>query len=103
MFGIDDLLFIGGSYLIGHALGTAAAAVIEFVIDVFIDEESLQDEIEERYPEAFKLLIKEKKKTAVNVGIFDVCDDVIESNVEISSSEGVSNDLYVGQEIYLVA
>ena len=40
-------------------------------VDYFISEETLVENVEEEYPDAFKLLIKEKKKNAVNVGIFD--------------------------------
>jgi hypothetical protein len=43
----------------------------------------------------------EKKKNAVNVGIFDEYDDTIEANVQFETEQGVSDDLYVGQEIYL--
>jgi hypothetical protein len=46
-------------------------------------------------------MIKEKKKNAVNVGIFDEYDDTIEANVQFETEQGVSDDLYVGQEIYL--
>lgn len=105
MFLIDDLLIIGGATLLGGALGGAvggaAGALIGFVIDVFLDEDSIGDEVHIRYPEAFKLLIQEKKSNAVKVGIFGEYDEEIETGVEIASSQGISENLYVGQEIYL--
>ncbi len=105
MFFIDDLLLLAGSALIGGAVGGAvggaAGALIGFAIDVFLDEDSLSDEVTNHYPDAFKLLIEEKKRNAIQVGIFDEEDEIIESNVEITSDEGVADDLYVGQVIYL--
>lgn len=103
MFLIDDLLIIGGSALLGGLIGGAAGAAIGFIIDVFLDESSIGSEVKVRYPDALKILIQEKKKTAVNVGIFGDNGTVIESNVEIESSQGVSDNLYVGQQIYLYA
>ncbi|MCF0184795.1 MAG: hypothetical protein HUK01_10790 [Bacteroidaceae bacterium] len=97
MFLIDDLLIIGACAAFGYSVGT----VVQFVLDVLIDEDTLGNEVQNRYPEALKLLIQQKKRNAVNVGIFDECDNEIASDVEISSSEGVSDNLYVGQEIYL--
>lgn len=102
MFIIDDILIagvIGG--VIGGAIGGAIGGVISLVIDVFLDENSIRDEVHTRYPNALKLLIQEKKANAVKVGIFREYDDEIETGIEISSSEGVSDNLYVGQEIYL--
>lgn len=105
MFLIDDLLIIGGAALIGGAAGSIGGgivgALIGIAIDVFLDDSSLGEEVHTRYPEALKLLIKEKKSNAVKVGIFGENEREIESNVEITSSKGISNNLYVGQEIYL--
>lgn len=101
MFLIDDILFIAGCALVGGAVGGAAGAVIGFAVGFFLDEESLGNEVQVRYPEALKILIQKKKKNAVNVGIFGINDEEIETGIEISSSQGVSDNLYVGQEIYL--
>lgn len=105
MFIIDDLLLLLGSTLIGGAVGGlvggAAGALISFVIDVFLDVDSIGEEIQIHYPDALKLLIQEKKKNAVKVGIFGEYDKEIETCVEITSSQGVSDNLYVGQLIYL--
>ena len=75
--------------------------IIGQAVGSFIDEVFLQDAIEEKYPDAFKILIKQKKRKAVNVGIFDVHDNTIESSVEIESEQGVSDALYEGQVIYV--
>lgn len=97
MFLIDDLLIIGAAALVGGVVGGG----ITVLIDVFIDENSIGDKIHARYPDALKLLIQEKKSNAVKVGIFGEYDKEIETGIEISSSQGVSDNLYVGQEIYL--
>ncbi len=88
------------SFIFGGLVGGAAGAVLGAVVDWFIDDESLGDYIKEEYDDAFKLLIQEKKKNAVQVGIFDVCEDEIET-VEIQSESGVSNSIYKGQVIYV--
>lgn len=87
--------------LLAIAANAAFGAAIGYAVGAFIDEVFLQDAVREQYPDAFKLLIKEKKKTAVNVGIFDEYDDTIEASVSFETEQGVSDSLYVGQEIYL--
>ena len=79
----------------------AAGAAIAYAINVFLDQDSLRNEVRRHHSDAFKLLIEEKKNNAVKVGIFDEYDEEIESGVEVSSSQGVSNKLYVGQVIYV--
>ena len=69
-------------------------------VDYFISEETLVEKVEEEYPDAFKLLIKEKKKNAVNVGIFDEDNEHLD-DMEITSSKGVSKSLHKGQTIYV--
>ena len=64
----------------------------------FLSEDKLVEEVEEQYPDAFKLLIKEKKKNAVNVGIFDEDNEHLD-DVEITSTKGVSKSLRKGQII----
>ena len=95
------LLALAANAAVGAAVGGAVGYAAGWMIGAFIDEFVLGDAVREQYPEAFKLMIKEKKKTAVNVGIFDVYDDTIESNVVFETEQGVSDALYVGQEIYL--
>lgn len=85
-----------------HAvLGVLVGAALGYTVGAFIDKFVLAEVVSEQYPDAFKLMIKKKKKNAVNVGIFDEYDETIEANVQFQTEQGVSDSLYVGQEIYL--
>lgn len=77
-------------------IGTVVAATTIFICEK-IDEKRLREEAKRKYAEAVKALVKEKKKNAVNVRIFDENEQTIESYLEISSKNGVSDSLYVGQ------
>ena len=105
MFLIDDILIISGYALLGGIIGGitggTAGALIGIVIDVLLDASSIKKEVNARYPEALKILIQQKKRNSIKVGIFNEYDDEIETGVEISSTRGISKELYVGQEIYL--
>lgn len=94
------LLSLIGGALLGGAIGGATGAVLGAVVDWLIDDDSLSESIHEEYDDAFKLLIKQKKKDAVKVGIFDYDEDLID-DVEIQSQQGVSDSLYVGKVIYI--
>lgn len=87
-----------------EALGLLACgllgATIFLAVDFFLSEDKLVEEVEEQYPDAFKLLIKEKKKNAVNVGIFDEDDEHLD-DVEITSTKGVSKSLRKGKVIFV--
>lgn len=85
---------------LGLLAGGLLGATIFMAVDYFISEETLVENVEEEYPDAFKLLIKEKKKNAVNVGIFDEDNEHLD-DVEITSSKGVSKSLHKGQTIYV--
>ena len=80
---------------LGLLAGGLLGATIFMAVDFFLSEDKL---VEEQYPDAFKLLIKEKKKNAVNVGIFDKDNEHLD-DVEITSSKGVSKSLRKGQVI----
>lgn len=80
--------------------GGLLGATIFLAVDFFLSEDKLVEKVEEGYPDAFKLLIKEKKKNAVNVGIFDEDNEHLD-DVEITSSKGVSKSLHKGQTIYV--
>ena len=80
--------------------GIVGATMISLAVDYFISKETLVENVEDEYPDAFKLLIKEKKKNAVNVGIFDKDNEHLD-DVEITSSKGVSKSLRKGQVIYV--
>lgn len=85
---------------LGLLAGGLLGATIFMAVDYFISEETLVENVEEEYPDAFKLLIKEKKKNAVNVGIFDEDNEHLD-DMEITSSKGVSKSLHKGQTIYV--
>ena len=85
---------------LGLLAGGLLGATIFMAVDFFLSEDKLVEEVEEQYPDAFKLLIKEKKKNAVNVGIFDEDNEHLE-DVEITSTKGVSKSLHKGQTIYV--
>ena len=98
MFLFDDLLWIGLGALIG-----AGATVSVICLAAILDEESIKETVVKKFPEAFKILIKKKKKKAVNVGIFNKSDSEIKSDVEIQAEEGVADSIHVGQIIYVKA
>ena len=85
---------------LGLLVGGLLGATIFMAVDFFLSEDKLVEEVEEQYPDAFKLLIKEKKKNAVNVGIFDEDNEHLD-DVEITSTKGVSKSLRKGQIIYV--
>lgn len=85
---------------LGLLAGGLFGATIFMAVDFFLSEDKLVEEVEEQYPDAFKLLIKEKKKNAVNVGIFDEDNEHLD-DVEITSTKGVSKSLRKGQIIYV--
>lgn len=85
---------------LGLLAGGLIGATIFMAVDFFLSEDKLVEEVEEQYPDAFKLLIKEKKKNAVNVGIFDEDNEHLD-DVEITSTKGVSKSLRKGQIIYV--
>lgn len=85
---------------LGLLAGGLLGATIFLAVDFFLSEDKLVEEVEEQYPDAFKLLIKEKKKNAVNVGIFDEDNEHLD-DVEITSTKGVSKNLRKGQVIYV--
>lgn len=80
--------------------GLAAAAITSIVVDFFLTEDNIADAVQEEYPDAFKLMIKEKKKNAVNVGIFDNENDEIDE-MTIESKKGINKSLRKGKVIYL--
>ena len=84
---------------LGLLAGGLLGATIFMAVDYFLSEDKLVEEVEEQYPDAFKLLITEKKKNAVNVGIFDEDDEHLD-DVEITSTKGVSKSLRKGKVIF---
>lgn len=88
-------------FLAGYLIGRAIGEVISIVVDAFLDEDALEEEILGEYDDAFYILIQEKKANAITVGIFDEDVEVIETGVEVSSDEGVSDSFYEGQVLEL--
>ena len=85
---------------LGLLAGGLLGATIFLAVDFFLSEDKLVEEVEKQYPDAFKLLIKEKKKNAVNVGIFDEDNEHLD-DVEITSTKGVSKSLRKGKVIFV--
>lgn len=79
--------------------GLLGAAVV-LSVDYFLSSDTLSDAVREEEPDAFKVLIKEKKKNAVNVGIFDEDNEHL-NDMEITTSKRVSRSLRKGQTIYV--
>ena len=74
--------------------------VVAVTIYVKITSDTIKDTVKKENPDAFKIRIKEAKKTAVNVGIFDNQNKHLE-DMKIESKEGVSSSLKKGQVIYV--
>lgn len=80
--------------------GLAAVALTTIAVDFFLTEDNIGDAVREEYPEAFKVLIKEKKKCAVDVGIFSTNNEEIDE-MTIDAPKGISRSLRKGKVIYL--
>lgn len=88
------------SILLGAAAGVAIGYATYKIVGV-INRRRIEQAAKEKFDRAFKAIIKEKKKNAVKVGIFDSNNTVIASDYTIESDQGVASDIYVGQTIYL--
>ena len=75
---------------------TYVVNVAKQLIDIII----IKEQVKQHNPQAFRALILEKKKDAVDVGIFD--NGKVTERLTINSDVGVSNNIYRGQiiEIY---
>ena len=103
------LLFVSGAIAIWKSMveaarraAEAAGEAIEWVVNKFVDLFTLKNEVKRKCPNALKMLILEKKRNAVEVGIFNrqyaqKPDEV----VNIETTEGISSDIVVGQEYVL--
>ena len=67
--------------LYGAAAGVAVNIVFG-IIDAFLDEDTVSEEVRNQCPEALKILI-EKKDKAANVGIFSDETTLMQDDVEI--------------------
>mgnify|MGYP004649631019 FL=1 len=89
--------------LLGVGAAIAAGAAVALVCD-YIDRQQIKKEAlkraRERALQAVKAQILEKKKNAVNVGIFDRTNEEVD-RFQIEAKDGVDPDLRVGQMIPL--
>lgn len=92
---LSDLLKI----LLPAAVGVAAVAGLAAVTVKVVNERTLRKKAKEKYEKAFKLLIMEKKRNAVKVGIFDEKQYKL-GEMEVRSDEEVSDSISVNQVIY---
>ncbi len=86
--------------ILGGAAILAAAVAGGIVIHRKINERRLREAIKKEFTEAVKAIINDKSTKRVDVGIFAE-DDCKIKDLTFTSDEGVSDELYVGQEIYL--
>ena len=100
------IAIITAIYKAAKATIEVAGQVVEFtcelvtaIVSGIIDALTIKDEVRKKVPNAVKLLIQEKKKTAVKVGIFDNKEMPI-CQLEIEG-DGVQDDVRVGQIIYM--
>lgn len=78
----------------------AAGKAVSFVVNAakqLIDIIFIKEQVQIRKPDALKAIILEKKKNAVDVGIFSKGE--MTERITINSDIGVSNDIYKGQVI----
>jgi len=98
-------MFISGLLLtLGHIAWTAVGAslLVSLVTDKFIDDKTIKDTAKNRHAsEQLKLLIKDKNTRKVKVGIFDNPTDKHLEDMNLETSKGVSDSLYVGQVLYV--
>ncbi len=84
----------------GVLLGAGAAAATIWIADKIIDKTTIKAEVKKKAPSAFKALIEKKKKNAVDVGIFTKDDNRIDGII-LESDQGISNEIEVGQVLYI--
>lgn len=88
---------------VDYALESAEKAidkVATFVVNVakqLVDLLFIREQVQQVNPNAFRALILEKKKNAVDVGIFS--NGKMSERITINSDLGVTNDIYKGQII----
>lgn len=92
---LDILLGVGAAI----AAGAAVALVCDYIYRQQIKKEALK-RARERALQAVKAQILEKKKNAVDVGIFNRTNEEVD-RFQIEAKNGVDPDLRVGQMISL--
>lgn len=77
-----------------------AKEMVSVVVNQLITIFTIRSKAKEQDPRAFRAVIMQKKKNAVDVGIFDKNRNMT-NRMEIRSSQGISNDIRKGQVIDL--
>lgn len=97
-----DLIFEAlADLFIRGTVAAATYALVSLAVNVFLDEKEVRKTVSKKCPEALKAVIQEKKKNAIKVGIYKNNDREISSEMEITTSKGVSDNLHVGKIIML--
>jgi hypothetical protein len=91
-----------GNILKGLAILVAGGLVAYGTYKIYkkITAREISQAVKEKCPAAFSAIIKEKKRNAVNVGIFDSNNKEI-GEMTVKSQEGVDSSLREGQMIYV--
>lgn len=92
-----------GNILKGLAILVAGGLVAYGTYKIYkkITASEISQAVKEKCPAAFSAMIKEKKRNAVNVGIFDSNNKEI-GEMTVKSQEGVDSSLREGQMIYVL-
>ena len=93
---LREILKIIGWILFGSAVAVATVIIADKIIDWAV----VRAEVKKKAPSAFKALIEQKKKNAIDVGIFSKEGNRIDG-MTLESDKGVASDIEVGQELYL--
>lgn len=89
MFGLVFQILL---WTIGGAVTVwAVASVINYVL--------IKEEVKRQIPNAFKAIITSKTTKKIDIGIFSYDDEKIK-DIEMTSEEGVDENLSIGQVIY---
>lgn len=81
--------------------GTAAVACLVVGVAVVITQEVIKRRAKEKYRQAKFAFVKQiKNARKVKIGVFDDYSNEL-GEMEIESDKGVSNDVRVGQKIYM--
>lgn len=85
------------------AAGEAIDNAIDFIFDVIlciIDIFTVKEKVREKVPNALKVMILEKKNNSISVGIFPT-ESNMTTKMTLSSEEGVAEEIYENQVIYI--
>ena len=86
--------------IVAVAIAGGAAVAATVVIAKKITAARLKAKVAEDFSKAIKLKIKDKSTKTVDVGIFGANNQLIAEKT-YESEEGISDELYVGQVLYV--